>query len=314
MTTNLWFSARFIRPRAIRPLTWHSVRLSSTAQTSIKHPLPDGPAQQQRFREFNLDGKVFAVTGGGRGLGLSMAEALVEAGGEVHCLDLLPTPHADFHAAQARASPDFGGGLHYTSLDVRDRPATETALASIAARRNRLDGVIVAAGINHIADALDYTDHDIARIIDTNYTGVFYTATAAGRQMLAHRTRGSILLVASMSGLIANKGMYSSIYNSSKAAVVQLGRSLAMEWAKVDGDGSGGVRVNALCPGHVVTPMAHMAIDRDPATKRLWETENMMGRLGRPEEFRGLALLMMSEASSFMTGATLVCDGGHTAW
>ncbi|RAH68057.1 NAD(P)-binding protein [Aspergillus aculeatinus CBS 121060] len=303
-----------MRSRAFRPVVWHSLRLSSTAQTSIKQPLPKGPAQQQRFREFNLEGKVFAVTGGGRGLGLSMAEALVEAGGEVHCLDLLPTPHADFHAAQARASPDFGGGLHYTSLDVRNRPDTEATLAAIAARRKRLDGVIAAAGINHVADALDYTDHDMARIIDTNYKGVFHTATAAGRQMRAHRTRGSVLLVASMSGLIANKGMTSSIYNSSKAAVVQLGRSLAMEWAKVDADGNGGVRVNTLCPGHVVTPMAQMVIDQDPATKEVWEAENMMGRLGRPEEFRGLALLMMSEGSSFMTGATVVCDGGHTAW
>ncbi|RAL12590.1 short-chain dehydrogenase [Aspergillus homomorphus CBS 101889] len=187
-------------------------------------------------------------------------------------------------------------------------------MADIASHKQRLDGVIVAAGINHVANALDYSDSDIQRIIDTNYKGVFYSATAAGRQMLEHKTRGSILLIASMSGLIANKGMNSSIYNSSKAAVIQLGRSLAMEWAKVDPQGRGGIRVNTLCPGHIVTPMAQMVIDQDPATKEIWESENMMGRLSKPEEFRGLALLLMSEASSFMTGSTTVCDGGHTAW
>jgi NAD(P)-dependent dehydrogenase (short-subunit alcohol dehydrogenase family) len=141
-----------------------------------------------------------------------------------------------------------------------------------------------------------------------NYNGVFNSATAATRQMLQYQCRGSILLVASMSGLIANKGMSSPVYNSSKAAVIQLGRCLAMEW------GRQGIRVNSLCPGHIVTPMVEKVFEKSPESKPLWESENMLGRLAKPEEFRGAALFALSDASTFMTGSNLLIDGGHTAW
>lgn len=123
-----------------------------------------------------------------------------------------------------------------------------------------------------------------------------------------------MLLVASMSGMIANKGMTSPVYNSSKAAVIQLTRSLAMEWGKVNEKGEGGIRVNCLCPGHIITPMVQQVFDEEPESKEVWQAENMMGRLAHPEEFRGAALFLLSDASSFMTGASLVIDGGHTAW
>lgn len=122
------------------------------------------------------------------------------------------------------------------------------------------------------------------------------------------RQKGSILLVASMSGLIANKGMTSPVYNSSKAAVIQLARSLAMEW------GRRGIRVNSLCPGHILTPMVELVFEQNPAAKATWEAENMLGRLACPEEFRGAALFALSDVSSFMTGSTMIIDGGHTAW
>ncbi|KAL4810369.1 NAD(P)-binding protein [Aspergillus unguis] len=274
------------------------------------------PSQEtgKRFREFSLAGKVFAVTGGGRGLGLSMAEALVEAGGQVFCLDRLEQPDEEFHAAEARANPDFGGSLHYKHMDVTDDKHTEQVMEEIAGANNRLDGLIAAAGVNHVECALDHTPKTVDRIIHINYTGAFRSSVAAARVMMDRQCRGSILLVASMSGLIANKGMSSAIYNSSKAAVVQLGRSLAMEWSEIGDDGKGGIRVNCLCPGHIETPMTQMVMAKDPETKGIWESENMMKRLARPEEFRGVALLLMSDASSFMTGSTVVVDGGHTAW
>jgi NAD(P)-dependent dehydrogenase (short-subunit alcohol dehydrogenase family) len=147
-----------------------------------------------------------------------------------------------------------------------------------------------------------------------NYTGVFTAATAAAKQMLQWKCRGSIVLVSSMSGLVANKGMVSPVYNSSKAAVIQLGRSLAMEWGRIDGEGRGGIRVNCLCPGHIVTPMVKETLREVPESKEIWEAENMLGRLAKPEEFRGAALFLLSDASSFMTGSSLIIDGGHTAW
>ncbi|KAL4906170.1 hypothetical protein BDW74DRAFT_177195 [Aspergillus multicolor] len=282
-------------------------------QASMKEKLP-GHNGDERFREFNLAEKVFAVTGGARGLGLAQAVALVEAGGEVYCLDRLPEPGDEFHEAQRRANPDFKGALHYLRMDVTDDANTEAVMEEIASKRDRLDGLIAAAGINHIQNAFDLTPQVVDGLIRVNYTGVFRSAVAAARAMNARKCRGSILLVGSMSGLIANKGMASAIYNSSKAAVVQLSRSLAMEWSEVREDGSGGIRVNSLCPGHIETRMAQMVMEKDPETRKVWESENMMKRLARPEEFRGITLLLMSDASSFMTGSTIVVDGGHTAW
>ncbi|KAL4993586.1 hypothetical protein BDV10DRAFT_178850 [Aspergillus recurvatus] len=279
-----------------------------------KLPKTDPQKTSERFREFSLAGKVFAVTGGARGLGLSMAEALVEAGGEVYCLDRLSRPEDEFWAAKARANPDFGGSLHYHRMDVTDDANTEAVISGIASQKNRLDGLIAAAGINHVANALDYSPEQVENIVHVNYTGVFRSAVSAAKAMMDRNYEGSILLVASMSGLIANKGMESAIYNSSKAAVIQLARSLAMEWSRPWADGKGGIRVNCLCPGHIETPMAQMVLEKDPETKKLWQRENMMGRLARTDEFRGVTLLLMSDASSFMTGSTVVVDGGHTAW
>ncbi|KAL3466684.1 hypothetical protein BJX64DRAFT_214761 [Aspergillus heterothallicus] len=309
------FGATLLRTNVIRSPIIRAAR-GIASQAHLKEKLPtDKGKTHDRFREFSLAGKVFAVTGGARGLGLSMAEALVEAGGEVYCLDRLPEPDDEFHAAQARANPDFGGSLHYRQMDVADDTNTEAVMAEIASRKNRLDGLIAAAGVNHVASAVDHSPATVDNVIHINYTGVFRSAVSAAKEMMKWDCQGSILLVASMSGLIANKGMTSAIYNSSKAAVIQLTRSLAMEWSEVDPKTKkGGIRVNCLCPGHIETPMVQMIVDKDPETKELWESENMMKRLARPEEFRGVTLLLMSDASSFMTGSTVVVDGGHTAW
>ncbi|KAL4913717.1 NAD(P)-binding protein [Aspergillus aurantiobrunneus] len=306
---------RFIRPPIVCASASASVNATRTmaGQAHLKEKLPkkDGA---ERFREFSLAGKVFAVTGGARGLGLSMAEALVEAGGEVYCLDRLPEPDDEFRAAEARANPDFGGAIHYRRMDVTDDADTEAVMEEIASRRNRLDGLIAAAGVNHVESAIEHTPKTVDNMVHINYIGVFRSAVAAAKAMMDRKCQGSILLVASMSGLIANKGMVSAIYNSSKGAVIQLARSLAMEWSEVCEDGRGGIRVNCLCPGHLQTPMAQRVMEQDPETKATWESENMMKRLARPEEFRGVTLLLMSDASSFMTGSTVVVDGGHTAW
>jgi len=290
--------------------------LNATSGIHIHEHLPHGTRSQnlQRFREFDLQGKVFAVTGGGRGLGLALAEALVEAGGQVHCLDRLKEPDEEFHAARDRACPDFGGSLYYKQIDVRDVENVNKVMENIAATKGRLDGLIAAAGVLHVEAAIEHSAKEIDNVMSINYTGVFHAATAVATQMLEYKCRGSIVLVASMSGIVANKGMTSPVYNSSKAAVIQLGKSLAMEWGRVDKEGKGGIRVNSLCPGHIHTAMVDNFLRENPQSKKVWESENMLGRLARPEEFRGAVLFLLSDASTFMTGASLVIDGGHTAW
>ncbi|KAL8882482.1 MAG: hypothetical protein Q9198_000526 [Flavoplaca austrocitrina] len=238
----------------------------------IDQKLPtSSAAQTQRFREFDLAERVFIVTGGGRGLGL------------------------EFRAAQKRANPDFGGSLHYNRIDVRDTENLDSVIGGIARKHSRLDGLIAAAGIQQVTAAIEYKVEDVMKMMEINYTGVFMTAAAVARHMMEH-------------GCKANKGLITPVYNSSKAAVIQCARNLAMEW------GPKGIRVNALCPGHIVTPMVQKNFEDDPGLREKWEKENFLGRLSKPEEFRGAGLFLLSDASSFMTGNSLVIDGGHTAW
>lgn len=198
-------------------------------------------------------------------------------------------------------------------MDVRDEASVNATMAEIASRNDRLDGLITAAGINRVRSAMNHSPA-LIEVMSINYTGVFNAAKAAAHEIIQRRQRGSILLIASMSGAVANKGMKSAAYNSSKAAVIQLTRCLAMEWGMLDSEDRCSIRVNCPCPGHISTPMVEQALEGSPGSKEEWEHESMLGRLARPEEFRGSALFLLSDASSYITGSALVADGGHTAW
>ena len=200
------------------------------------------------------------------------------------------------------------GSLHYTRADIRNTESLDELTRSIVAEHKRIDGLIAAAAIQQVTPALEYSVSDVYKMVDVNYTGTFMTAVAVAKRMMERGCAGSIVFVASMSGLVANKGLLTPVYNSTKAALIQLARNLAMEWSRH------GIRVNALCPGHIVTPMVEQNFREQPELRGLWEKESMLGRLAVPEEFKGCALFLLSEASSYMTGANLVIDGGHTAW
>ncbi|KAK5940975.1 hypothetical protein PMZ80_006252 [Knufia obscura] len=222
---------------------------------------------------------------------------------------------------------DFDGSLHYKRVDVQDAKDLDWVISEAAAAHGRMDGLIAAAGVQNVVPALEYPPEKIGEMMNINYTGVYLSAVACAKQMIKYKTPGAMCLIGSMSGLIANKGFTSSVYNSSKAAVIQLARSLAMEWGIIkefegmrDSSVAGsqgwkrGIRVNVLCPGNIMTPMVRKNFEDDPELRAIWERENMMGRISEPEEYRGAALFMLSDASSFMTGSHLVVDGGYTAW
>ncbi|KAF9700267.1 hypothetical protein EKO04_001656 [Ascochyta lentis] len=268
----------------------------------------------RKHSHFDIGGKVFVVTGGGQGLGFSIAEGLVEAGGIVHVLDRSPEPTNEFEEAKSRAKEEFEGRLEYHQADVTNAEVLGATIADIAAEKQRLDGLVAAAGVQQVTKAIDYQSKDIAKMLAVNYTGVFLTAQACAREMLKYKIEGSLCLVASMSGSIANKGLDAPVYNSSKAAVVQLARSLAMEFGRKRKDGSGGIRVNSLSPGHIVTPMVEENFRRGEAIRSEWEDNNMLGRISTPEEYKAVALFMLSKASSYMTGHDMKIDGGTTAW
>lgn len=220
----------------------------------------------------------------------------------------------------------MGTTFHYRQIDVRDVPQLNQIIESISEAEGRMDGLVAAAGIQQETPALEYSAKDANTMFEVNVTGVFMTAQAVAKQMIKHGNGGSMAFIASMSGTVANRvggsifedcghlvddssqGLICAAYNSSKAAVIQLGRNLASEW------GQHGIRVNTISPGYIVTAMVEALFVKYPERRRDWPTQNMLGKLSKPEEYRGAAVFLISDASSFMTGSDMRIDGGHCAW
>ncbi|KAK2752574.1 hypothetical protein FQN55_006687 [Onygenales sp. PD_40] len=263
---------------------------------------------KRRLPEFVLTDKVVLVSGAARGLGLTQAEALLEAGATVYALDRLEKPSPDFYRIQQRATEELSTKLHYRRIDVRDTEGLNQIIKDIADHEGRMDGLVAAAGIQQETPALEYTAKDANMMFEINITGVFMTSQAVAKQMIRFGNGGSIVMIASMSGTIANRGLICPAYNASKAGVVQLARNLASEW------GLHGIRVNTISPGYIVTAMVEELFVKFPERKVDWPKQNMLGRLSAPGEYRGAAVFLISDASSFMTGSDLRMDGGHSSW
>lgn len=290
---------------------------AATADLALPELVPETyetPANQVVPQLFSLAGGTTFLTGGGRGLGLELAHAIIEAGGCVACVDVLPheVVEADMAALQKRAK-SFGLFATYDRVDITNEPELEAAYASVIANAKSqgkpLQGVIACAGIQQITEAVDYTVPDFQRMYNVNVTGAFLTAKHAAREFIASGTKGSIVLIGSMSGQITNRSLKCSAYNSSKAAVLQLGRSLAAEWGPTHG-----IRVNTLSPGYIRTAMTDKLLHDEPAIHETWMRGAMLDRLGAPQDFKAPAIFLLAPGSSWMTGGDLVIDGGHTAW
>ena len=159
----------------------------------------------KRLPEFNLTDKVVLVSGAARGLGLTQAEALLEAGATVYALDRLQEPSPEFYRVQRRAAEELGNTFHYKQIDVRDVEGLNKVVEEIGDERGRLDGLIAAAGIQQETPALEYTAKDANMMFEINITGVFMTAQAAAKQMIRFGNGGSIAFIASMSAHAANR-------------------------------------------------------------------------------------------------------------
>jgi len=242
---------------------------------------------------FRLDGKVAVVTGGNRGLGQAFARALGEAGARV----------AIAARDQGRSEAVAGelGALAVTT-DVTDAAGVKTMLETVTAELGPVDVLVNNSGVCFHRPALEVPEEEWRSVWDVNVNGVWQCCRAVGAQMV-ERGSGSIINIGSISAQIVNRPQWQPAYNASKAAVHQLTKSLAAEWAPH------GVRVNALAPGYVKTEMA--PVD-DPRFRPRWIEDAPMQRAATPEEIAPSVVYLASDAASFMTGSVLVVDGGYT--
>jgi NAD(P)-dependent dehydrogenase (short-subunit alcohol dehydrogenase family) len=251
---------------------------------------------------FSLEGKIAFVTGAGSGIGQRLALGLAEAGASVGCFDLGSSKGLDGTVEQIKkidrqALAVRGDVTHAADL----RQAVEAVEKGLGA----LSVAVNCAGIANAAPAEDMALEQWQRMLDVNLTGIFISCQAEARAMLP-RKQGSIVNIASMSGIIVNRGLLQAHYNSSKAAVIHLSKSLAMEWS------DRGLRVNSISPGYTATPM-NVRPEVAEQVKQ-FEADTPMGRMATVDELVGPAVFLSSPAASFCTGIDLVVDGGFVCW
>ena len=252
---------------------------------------------------FNLDGEVAMVTGAGSGIGQRLAVGLAEAGADVACFDLpsqqkgLETTVQKIKALERRAIIGVG--------DVTNAEELQACVDRIEAELGVLTLALNCAGIANAAPAEDMGYDQWRRVHAINVDGVFLSCQAQARVMLP-RKKGSIVNIASMSGSIVNRGLLQAHYNSSKAAVIHMSKSLAMEWS------DRGVRVNSISPGYTATPMNLRPEVAEQV--KIFEHDTPLGRMATVDEMVGPAVFLSSRAASFCTGVDLIVDGGFVCW
>lgn len=249
---------------------------------------------------FRLDGRVALITGGGGAIGTAMAGGLASAGASILIVDR----RLDAAEATVKRLRDAGADAEAVEAEVTNEADVKRAVQAAVSRWGRLDILINGAGIGARHPAEGYPLERWQAVLDINLTGTFLFCREAGGVML-RAGKGSIINIASIAGLVGYNG--NPAYLASKGGVVQLTRALAVEWA------TRGVRVNAIAPGVIATEMVAKQVELEPDFYVEFRKKHPVDRFGTVDELVGPAMLLASDASSFLTGQTIAVDGGYVA-
>jgi NAD(P)-dependent dehydrogenase (short-subunit alcohol dehydrogenase family) len=252
---------------------------------------------------FDLTGKVALVTGAGQGIGREIARVLAKAGADVIV--------AEFNAKTGKDAVNelkkLGSKSFLVEVNVADSASVKKMTGAIYKKAKKIDILVNNAGVAGNFPAEETPDKEWRRVMGINLDGVFFCCREIGKKML-ERSSGSIVNIASMSGHIVNDPQPQAPYNISKAGVIMLTKSFALEWAKR------GVRVNSVSPGYIGTDLVKGVLELNPVWKERWTSMTPMGHLGEPNDVANAVWYLASDASKYATGTDLIVDGGYTSW
>lgn len=248
---------------------------------------------------FSLSGKTIVLTGAAGGIGEALAHGLAGAGAEVLLCDIAVDRQEKIKADIIAA----GGQARSYKLDVADLANIKAVVAQISEENTKIDVLVNCAGINRREGLLDVEEATYDRLMNINLKGLFFLSQEVAKQMMKRRA-GNIINISSHNAVGMMGG--NSVYGATKSAVSALTRSMAIEWAQF------GIRANAIAPGHILTPLTQVTWDHPQRSKYLTE-RIAMRRPGLPEELVGIAVMLASDASSYMSGMTYHVDGGCLA-
>ncbi|MCE6988467.1 SDR family NAD(P)-dependent oxidoreductase [Dyadobacter sp. CY323] len=258
--------------------------------------LQEGISNQDTRNVFSLTGKLALITGGGSGIGLNIAQCMVKAGASV-----VITGRREPVLQEAVAL--LGEKAHYFVNDITDLKSLPALIKDIESEIGEIDILINNAGINMKKHAVEVTDEDFDKIIQTNLHAVFSITRECGKRMI-DRKRGSIIMITSMAALYGIDRVVA--YTASKSAVGGMVKALATEFSPFN------VRINAVAPGFIETPMMLTAMNGDPSRRDKAMDRTPMGIWGKPDDIGWAAVFLASEAAKFITGVSLPVDGGNS--
>ncbi|KZF23024.1 NAD(P)-binding protein [Xylona heveae TC161] len=285
-----------------------------------EHELPSSQPVQGRggvhskrtLASFSLEGKVGVVTGGARGLGLVMSQALVVSGADVAICDL-NREEAEKQAIELvntfkKENPKTKKipkvTAHYA--DVSNPTSVESVINEITAVHGKIDHLVTSAGFTENFDAISYPHDRMQKLWGVNVDGTYLFAIEVAKHLMQRKSPGSMVFIGSMSGAIVNVPQPQAPYNAAKAAVRHLASSLAVEWAHA------GIRVNCISPGYMLTALTKKILDENPDLRQKWMSLIPQGQMGNPEDLMGPVVFLLSESAGYVTGADLRVDGGYT--